>query len=242
MECLRRRKGAALYNLALKVLTFRLMKILDVPRSGSYQGITSSRNRNGQYVRTRATPVQPRTAAQIAQRTRQTVNAAAWRALTAAQRAGWGDLGLSMTRTDSLGQSYTLTGFQAYCSVNNILAVMGSTLISDAPVLSTPVGLLTMTLTLTNAAFSVAYTTTPLAANTKLIIRCSPQRSAGRTYEADYRVITVTAAAAASPANILTAYTARFGAPVTGNKVFVSASTAFGGFESIPLIVGQVVA
>jgi len=217
------------------------MKILDVPRSGSYQGLTSSRNRNGQYVRTRATPVQPRTTAQIAQRTRQTVNAAAWRGLTAGQRAGWSDLGLSMTRTDSLGQSYTLTGFQAYCSVNNILSITGGTLLTDAPVLSTPVGLLTMTLTLSSVAFSVAYTTTPLAAATKLIIRASPQRSAGRTFEADYRVITTTAAAAASPANILTAYTAKFGAPVTGNKVFVSASTMFGGFESIPLIVGQVV-
>src|SRR5437016_5052210 len=139
------------------------MKILDVPRSGSYAGLTSSRNRNGQYVRTRATPVNPRSTAQVSTRTRQTVNAAAWRGLTAGQRAGWSDLGLSMTRTDALGQSYNLTGFQAYCSVNNILAAAGSTLIADAPVLSTPVGLLTMVLTLTSAAFSVAYTTTPLA-------------------------------------------------------------------------------
>ena len=219
----------------------KAMKILDVPRSGSYQGITSSRNRFGQYVRTRAIPVQPRTAAQIAQRTRQTVNSAAWRALTGAQKAGWADLGLSMTRSDSLGQTYSLNGFQAYCSVNGVLATMGSALITDAPVLSTPVGLLTMTLTLSSVAFSVAYTTTPLAAATKLIIRCSPQRSAGRSFEADYRVISVTAAAAASPANILTSYTTKFGVPVTGNKVFVSASTAFGGFESIPLILGQVV-
>lgn len=146
-----------------------------------------------------------------------------------------------MARTDSLGQSYSLTGFAAYCSVNNNLSQAGSALISDAPALATPVGLLTMALTLSSVAFSVAYTTTPLAAGVKLIIRCSPQRSAGRNFEADFRVITVTAAAAASPANILAAYTAKFGVPVTGNKVFVSASTTIGGFESIPLIVGQVV-
>ena len=35
------------------------MKILDIPRSGSYAGITSSRNRFGQYVRNRRAPVQP---------------------------------------------------------------------------------------------------------------------------------------------------------------------------------------
>src|SRR6266571_2331985 len=218
------------------------MKILDVPRSGSYAGVTSSRNRNGQYVRTQATPVNPRSSAQVTARTRQTVNAAAWRSITAAQRAGWLSLGAEMTRTDSLGQSYSLTGFQAYCSVNNILSVMGNALISDAPVLSTPVGLLTMVLTLTSAAFSVAYTTTPLATGVKLIIRASPQRSAGRNFEADFRIISVTTAAAASPANILTAYTTKFGAPVTGNKIFVSAANASGGFESPALIVGQVVA
>lgn len=218
------------------------MKFLGEPRSGSYAGITSSRNRNGQYVRNRATPVNPRTTAQVNTRERQTVNAAAWRALTANQRAGWADLGLSMTRTDSLGQSYSLTGFQAYCSVNNVLAAAGSTLVSDAPALATPTGLATVTITLTNAAFSVAYTATPLGTGIKAIIRCSPQRSAGRSFEADYRVITTTAAAAASPANILSAYSAKFGAPVTGNKVFTAVSLTISGFESLPFLVGQVVA
>lgn len=219
------------------------MKILDVPRSGSYQGITSSRNRFGQYVRTRATPVQPRTTFQVQTRARQSTNAAAWRALTSTQREGWTSLGLEMTRTDSLGQTYSLTGFQAYCSVNNVLAAAGSTLVSDAPALSTPTGPATVTPTLTGGgspAFSIAYTPTPAAAGTKVFIRCSPQRSAGRNFEADYRLIAVTAAAAASPANILTAYQARFGTPVSGNKVFIAVSNMFGGFESIPFLVANV--
>src|SRR5439155_109028 len=95
------------------------MKILDVPQSGSVAGVTSSRNRFGQYRRTRATPVNPNSTFQGAVRARLSVNSAAWRALTAAQRAGWNDLAASMTRTDSLGQTYSLTGFQSYCSVNN---------------------------------------------------------------------------------------------------------------------------
>lgn len=218
------------------------MKILIEPRSGSYQGITSSRNRFGQYVRTRATPVNPRSTAQVTVRTRQSVNAAAWRALTDGQRAGWNDLGLQMVRTDSLGQSYSLTGFQAYCSVNNVLAQAGSALVSAAPALAVPTGLATVTLTLTSAAFSYAYTATPLATGVKLVIRASPQRSAGRNFESDFRVITVTAAAAASPANILTAYTAKFGAPITGMKIFTLGSTSLGGFESAGFPVAQIVA
>lgn len=169
-------------------------------------------------------------------------NAAAWRALTDAQRAGWLALGLMISRTDSLGQVYTLNGFGAYCSVNNNKLDAGDAAISDAPAIVTPADLLTATITLTGIAFSVAYTATPLAAGVRLFIRCSPQQSAGRKFNGDYRLIAVTAAAAASPANILAAYTARLGVPVTANRIFLSLQTYQGGFFGSPFGVSQVVA
>lgn len=218
------------------------MKFLGDPRSGSYDGLTSSRNRFGQYVRTRAIPVQPRTTAQLNQRARMATNAAAWRGLSDAQRAGWLSLGLMMARTDALGQVYTLNGFGAYCSVNNNNLDAGDSAVSDAPALTTPGDILTATITLTAAAFSVAYTATPLSAGVRLFIFCSPQRSEGRSFEADYRLIAVTAAAAASPANILAAYTAKFGVPVVGNRIFTSLITHQLGFAGSPFNVSQVVA
>src|SRR6266545_482051 len=98
------------------------MKILDVPQSGSVAGITSSRNRFGQYRRTRAIPVNPNTAFQATQRARLAASAALWRTLTAAQRAGWIDLAGAFTRTNSLGQPYNETGAQCFVSVNNFQA------------------------------------------------------------------------------------------------------------------------
>lgn len=218
------------------------MKFLGETRSGSENGNTFSRNRFGQYMRRRAVPVQPRTTAQLNQRARMTTNAAAWRALTDAQRAGWLSLGLMIVRSDSLGQSYDLNGFLAYCSVNNNKLDAGDAAVSDAPALATPADLLTATVTLTAAAFSIAYTTTPLAAGVRLFIRISPQRSAGRKFNGDYRLIAVTAAAAASPANVLTAYTAKFGVPVVGNRIFMSLQTYTLGFLGSPFNVAQVVA
>ncbi len=218
------------------------MKFLGDPRSGSYQGLTASRNRFGQYMRTRATPVQPRTVAQLNQRARMSTNAAVWRTLTDAQRAGWTDLGLSISRTDSLGQSYTLNGFACFCSVNNNLLDAGDAALTDAPTITTPPDLLTVTITLTNAAVSVAYTATPLAAGVRLFCWASPQRSAGVKFNGDYRLLSVTAAAAASPANLLAAYTAKFGVPVTGNRVFFSLQTYKAGFKGSPFNVSQVVA
>lgn len=218
------------------------MKILDVPRSGSYQGVTSSRNRFGQYVRTRATPVNPNSTAQGLVRARLSANAAGWRALTGAQREGWDSLAGSMNRTDSLGQSYNLTGFMAYVSVNNNKALAGDAIVSDAPALVTPSTILTATITLTAAAFSVAFTPTPMPAATRLIVFASPQRSAGRQFEADLRYIAVSAAAAASPSNVYAAYVAKFGLPVVGNRVFLSLVSYSGGFQSGPLSTSAVVA
>jgi hypothetical protein len=218
------------------------MKYLGDTQSGSKNGVTASRNRFGQYYRRRAVPVQPRTVAQLNQRARFSTNAAAWRALTDAQRAGWLSLGLMIVRTDSLGQSYDLNGFGAYCSVNNNKLDAGDAAVADAPAIVTPADLLTATITLTAAAFSVAYTATPLAAANRLFIRCSPQRSAGRKFEGDYRLIAVTAAAAASPSNILAAYTAKFGVPVVGTRVFLSLQTYQAGFFGSPFGVSQVVA
>lgn len=218
------------------------MKYLGDPRSGSYQGMTASRNRFGQYMRTRASPVQPRTSPQLNQRARMTTNAAAWRALTDAQRAGWLSLGLSITRTDSLGSSYSMNGFMAYCSVNNNKLDAGDAAVSDAPAIVTPGDLISATVTLTAAAFSIAYTATPLAAGVRLFIWVSPQKSAGRFFNGDYRLLSVTAAAAASPANVLAAYTARFGVPVVGKRIFIGLQTYNGGFKGSPFNVAQVVA
>jgi len=141
-----------------------------------------------------------------------------------------------------LGQTYALTGFQAYVAVNNNNAAAGNAVVSAAPAIVTPSGLLTVTITSTNAALSVAYTATPLGAGARLFSYCSPQRSAGRNFEGDLRLVAISAAAAASPANIFAAYQTRFGTPITGQRIFYSFQVYTGGFLSGPLAVSQVIA
>jgi hypothetical protein len=88
---------------------------------------------------------------------------------------------------------------------------------------------------------SLAFTATPLPAATYLVVSAGPQRSAGRNYEGDFRSVFVGAAASASPSNILAGYTAKFGAPVVGNKIFFSVKTVTLGFESGAFITSVVV-
>jgi len=218
------------------------VKFLGPPSSGSEAGTTKAHNRFGQYTRNRRTPVNPRSTRQGVVRAAFSVASAAWRALTDAQRAGWKDLGLQMVRTGSLGETYTLQGNQAYVAVNAANAAAGNAQVSDAPALVTPSALLTATLTLTAAAFSIAYTTTPLPAGARLFVFASPQQSAGRSFSSNLRLIFVSAAAAASPANVYAAYVAKFGVPIVGNRVFLSLITYQSGFLSGPFYASQVVA
>jgi hypothetical protein len=88
----------------------------------------------------------------------------------------------------------------------------------------------------------LAYTVTPLPAATRLFWYAGPQRTAGRSFEGDMRLINVTAAAAASPTNLLASYTARFGAPITGNRIFVSGVVYAAGIVSQPLLVSATIA
>jgi len=217
------------------------MKMLDVPQSGSQAGKTSSHNRYGQYQRTRAIPVNPSSTAQGTMRARLAAASASWRALTDLLRAGWEGLALQMSRSDALGQAYTLNGFGAFVSVNQNLANASLAAVTAAPSLVTPPSILTATLTGTAATLSLAYTVTPLGAGEKLMVYASPQRSAGRSFEGDLRLVHVSAAAAASPANIFSAYAARFGTPVVGNKVFIAAHTAVSGFRSGPALTSAVI-
>lgn len=184
----------------------------------------------------------PNSSAQGTVRARLANNAAGWRALTDAQRAGWNDLASGITRTNSLGTSYTMTGFMCYCSCNVNLQAAGAAVVSDAPLIATPGTLLTNTITLTAAAMSVAYTATPIAAATYLFTYVSLQRSAGRAFEGDFRLLAVSAAAAASPANVYAAYVARFGVPVVGRRIFFAFRLMKGGFLGGPVLTSQVVA
>lgn len=218
------------------------MKYLGITQSGSHSGVTASRNRSGQYYRRKAIPVNPKSSFQGVVRDRLSINASTWRTITANQRAGWKSLGQDINRSDSIGQSHSLTGFNCYQSVNQNRLAAGDAALTDAPLVSTPAPPTTLTITLTSAALSIAYTATPLAAGTRLFIYASGPQSAGRSFNKNVKLIAVTAAAAASPANIFAAYSARYGVPITGSQVFFVVKTYFNGFLSGPFEVSQVTA
>lgn len=119
--------------------------------SRSSGSTTASRNRYGSYLRNRVQPADPSTAKQAAKRAQLTQFSQDYGALTDSQRAGWKALGEQITRTDTLGQTYNLTGLQAFVLVNANLATVGGTALDDAPAYSPPPPVTALTITLSSA-------------------------------------------------------------------------------------------
>lgn len=195
--------------------------------SRSAGSTTFAHNRFGAYLRNRVIPTNPVSSAQTAVRVDFGNLAEAWRELTQTQRDSWVAFGENFARTDSLGQTYNLTGLQAYVSVNQNLNTIGGTLLSEPPVYTPPAGIVTATLTANDTpTLSLAYTVTPLGTGEKLVIEATRALSAGINFQqrGAYKQVFVTAAAAASPANILSAWQGIYGATLSlGSKVLIRA-------------------
>lgn len=197
------------------------MKILDIPQSGSVAAVTSSRNRSGQYRRSRAIPTQPRTASQLAARSRLSTQAAAWRGLTDAQRSSWVAFAGSFTVINTLGQSIHLTGSQAYVKVNSVLDLLGDSALTTPPSLPsfTATAITGFTAAAGTPAFDIAGSDPD--AGTRYMVYASAQKSAGVSYNSDFRYIGVIENGDTMPDDKLTEYTARHGSLVAGKKIFL---------------------
>jgi len=198
------------------------MKILDVPQSGSVAGVTSSRNRFGQYRRTRATPVNPNTTPQAAARARLTTWSAAWRDLTEAQRIAWRAYAEAHPKTDSLGQTVTNTGHQAYVGVNSLLELLGEVAAATPPADPAFTANVTYTVLDTTVAGFEVDVDNALNADESVVAEVAPPASAGVNFAGDYRFVSAaTAPIAADPVALAAQVVAKFGTIVAGMKLFV---------------------
>jgi hypothetical protein len=101
---------------------------------GKVGGVVFSRNTGGAYVRQKVSPVQPRTAAQLNQRSRLTEVSKVWETLTQSQREAWKGFSLAARKRDVLGLSKQRSGQQMFMFCNLALESVGYALILNPPV------------------------------------------------------------------------------------------------------------
>lgn len=195
--------------------------------SGSQAGTVHSHNQFGAYTRNRVVPVNPQSSKQTLARGRLATVATAWRALTPEERLDWASLGAQIVRSDPLGQSYTLKGFNAYCLVNCHRLAAGQAMLTNAPALgATPVMTIGAITIDTLDTFTMAYTQVGGTAGNSFEVWASAPVSAGKAYinPSQLKKISTLAGNAASPASLLTGWAAVFGESNyegEGERVFV---------------------
>lgn len=199
---------------------------LVVAGSGKIGGHVASKNRSGAYLRTKVTPINPRTTSQVGARTRLGTLAIAWRGLTGAQRLLWNNAVASFSKTDIFGDLRNPSGFTLFQKLNNNLVNVGIAAIDVPPLPIAVPSLISLLPTQAPAgATSIAYTATPTPAGTVLIIKATAPLSPGKSFvKSEFRQISKLAAAAASPYVATADYAAKFGGPgFAGQKVFFEA-------------------
>jgi hypothetical protein len=193
---------------------------------GKQNGNVFARNQYGPYQRTKVTPVNPRTPAQIAVRTHLSANAKSWgNILTQDQRDAWNNAGKQLVVKNIFGDVLTLNGIALYQRLNTTLLFNGNATLDTPPIDLHVSGLTALHLTAVATTPQLSITVLPatLPAGQSLQIWFTPAMPPGRNFlHGNYRLVKSTAASA-SAIYCMTEWVARFGAfPTTpGQKIGV---------------------
>ena len=211
------------------------MKILDIPQSGKRGLNVSQAGQFGQISRALAIPSNPRTSSQTGVRTILSRVAARWRALQEPQRAAWMAAAKEARSNSRLGQNGTLSGFLLFTKINCTLAQFGQAQVDAPPAQPQFPDLAPQNLVITNAAGVIALKLTcPGDPGENTIVRGSAPISQGRETCRDFRVLGTCPTPAAGSCDITSLYTARYGVPPVGKKVYVQVNQFVDGWESLP--------
>lgn len=168
---------------------------------GKLGGQVASKNRSGAYVRTKVTPVNPRTAYQSTVRQHFAILSKTWKLLSEKTRQAWDAAANSgdWNRNDVFGDSRKPTGKNLFTSINLVSLRTTNTQISEVPRKAIFGGSDTTSFnaSVTDAVsapvISLVVQATLGLLGTRFEVQATPPVSAGRTYfENDFRFISAT--------------------------------------------------
>jgi hypothetical protein len=209
------------------------MKIVDVPQAGKIGLQVAMPGRYGQVRRAWVVPANPRTAPQLEVRRILTGNAQRFRALSTAQQDAWNAAAASVQTRSRLGQSGPMTGAQFYTMINCNLQALGQELVDVPPARPTFADLAPTDLVITNTGNVIALKlTAPSDPGENTVLRATKPVSSATRAMPGVRVIGTRPAAVAGACDITALYTARYGVPTVGSRIFVEALLSENGWHS----------
>jgi hypothetical protein len=159
---------------------------------------------------------------------------ARWRALEEIQRAAWMAAAKDTMSNPRLNQSGSLSGFQLFTKINCALAQFGQEQVDAPPAQAQFPTLAPQNLVIANASGAITLKLTcPTSPGENTIVRGAKPLSQGRETCTDFRVLGMCPTPAQGSADITSLYTARYGVPPVGKKVYVQVNQFVDGWESL---------
>ena len=195
--------------------------------SGKLNGSKIYKGRSGGTVTNKVKPTNRNTAAQIGVRSYLRYFSGLWKTIGASSIAAWNSYGLGISRKNRVGDVHHESGFNAFIQENARAKYLNSSAadVTLPPAQTAP----TLNGNIANPVAVGGSTQTfvldiPLVSTgDKLVISATPCESAGKTFvKGKFRpILRESAGAAQTAASIVAAYTAEFGALVTGKNVWL---------------------
>ena len=189
-------------------------------------GSVFARNKGGAYVRTKVTPLNPQTSAQVGARALLTSLSQSFRSLTQEQITAWNAAITQWGSTDIFGDVVNPTGLALYVRLNaNILNAGGTALTTPpSPVGADAITALSLAGDVSSNLYTVTFAPAAVPADHSMYLESTSMLSPGiNNANSKFRAIAVLASATASPYQAYTAQTDKFGPLVAGQKAFVRA-------------------
>jgi len=204
--------------------------------SGKLGGQVFSKNRGGSYVRTKVTPVNPQTTAQMTIRGIFASISSAWSSLLESQRATFNGFVNDYARTDIFGDLRNPSGKNLFQRLNQNLSISGQAQIAEcvapsevpfANLLGASGDVSTTTLTVDTAGDTTG---------SVICIWATPQLSQGTTFVKNkLRQIAFVDGASPVSRDIWDEYVAKFGIPAAGANIYVGVRVINANGQASPL-------
>lgn len=204
--------------------------------SGKLGGQVFSKNRGGSYVRTKSTPTNPQTTAQMLVRGVFASISSAWSSLTEVERNSWNGFVQDYARTDIFGDLRNPSGKALFQRLNQNLVLSGQSILQVCPAPSEVpfANLVTADADVSDGTFNVGY-----AGNTtgsKVIVWATPSMSQGTKFVKNkLRKIGVFDGADSDTLAIQSRYVPKFGLPVEGANIYVGVKVVNANGQASPL-------
>ena len=212
---------------------------------GKLGGQVFSKNRSGAYVRTKVTPVNPRTVSQQANRALLGNLSSAWSGLTELERASWNSVTEAWQKTNVFGDLTKPTGKNLFTSLNKnaISAFPENELLVNPPAKAEflPMSITSAPFNNVTGSLLVNLLGDGLTGST-YVVRATPGVSAGTSYVKNLfrRIGTSYVATETNQLNIGTSYVEVFGRPSAGQIAFIEVTpVAENGQLGVPVTFGM---